>query len=298
MWFPAEPKIVHYTAALFSYRGLQGLFNSLIIASVSTVLSAIMGTMMAYSLARFNTGGQHLAFWVLSQRFLPPVAFILPICVFGYHVGRFAPPVLTLGFGVVLVLFALTIFARGPGGHPIGAVATTVFGVMYGAGTLCFAYGLRYHNYAVGRSAGSALVLYPLVLTWISDTAAFFVGRSVGRHKLIPSVSPGKTVEGAVGALVVCAVASWCYAHWVLPHYAFLAMRPLIAVLLGVGLSVAVQLGDLAESLIKREAGLKDSSNLIPGHGGVLDRLDGLLFALPVAYLAFTFPHVLLPAIQ
>ena len=79
VWFPAEPTIVHYTAALFSYRGLQGLVNSLIIASVSTVLSAILGTMMAYSLARFNTGGQHLAFWVLSQRFLPPVAIILPI---------------------------------------------------------------------------------------------------------------------------------------------------------------------------------------------------------------------------
>ena len=79
VWFPAEPTIVHYTAALFSYRGLQGLVNSLIIASISTVLSAILGTMMAYSLARFNTGGQHLAFWVLSQRFLPPVAIILPI---------------------------------------------------------------------------------------------------------------------------------------------------------------------------------------------------------------------------
>ena len=79
VWFPAEPTIVHYTAALFSYRGLQGLVNSLIIASVSTVLSALLGTMMAYSLARFNTGGQHLAFWVLSQRFLPPVAIILPI---------------------------------------------------------------------------------------------------------------------------------------------------------------------------------------------------------------------------
>jgi multiple sugar transport system permease protein len=79
VWFPAAPTMVHYSAALFSYRGLQGLINSLIVASAATVLSSVMGTMMAYSLARFNTGGQHLAFWVLSQRFLPPVAIILPI---------------------------------------------------------------------------------------------------------------------------------------------------------------------------------------------------------------------------
>jgi multiple sugar transport system permease protein len=79
VWLPAQPTIVHYTAALFSYRGLQGLINSLIIASAATFLSVVMGTMMAYSLARFNTGGQHLAFWVLSQRFLPPVAIVLPI---------------------------------------------------------------------------------------------------------------------------------------------------------------------------------------------------------------------------
>jgi len=94
VWFPKEPTLVHYTAALFSYRGLQGLVNSLIIASASTVLSTILGTMMAYSLARFDTGGQHLAFWVLSQRFLPPVAIILPIfllfrniALYDTHVG-------------------------------------------------------------------------------------------------------------------------------------------------------------------------------------------------------------------
>jgi multiple sugar transport system permease protein len=79
VWFPAQPTLVHYTAALFSYRGLQGLINSLITAAAATALSTVMGTMMAYSLARFNTGGQHLAFWVLSQRFLPPVAIVLPI---------------------------------------------------------------------------------------------------------------------------------------------------------------------------------------------------------------------------
>jgi phosphatidate cytidylyltransferase len=146
-----------------------------------------------------------------------PLAFVLPIGVFGYHIGRFNPPVLALGAVIIVALFTLAIVARGPAGHPIGAAAVTVFGILYCAGFLSFAYALRYHNYAVGREAGSALLFYPLVLTWISDTGAFFVGRTMGRHKLIPSVSPGKTVEGAVGALVVCAVASWCYAKWVRP---------------------------------------------------------------------------------
>jgi multiple sugar transport system permease protein len=78
VWFPDEPTIVHYTAALFAYRGFDGLINSLIVSISATVLSAVFGTLMAYSLARFNTGGQHLSFWVLSQRFLPPIAIILP----------------------------------------------------------------------------------------------------------------------------------------------------------------------------------------------------------------------------
>ena len=73
VWFPAQPTLVHYEAALFAYRGLEGLINSLIISLAATILSALFGTLMAYSLARYNTGGQHLSFWVLSQRFLPPI---------------------------------------------------------------------------------------------------------------------------------------------------------------------------------------------------------------------------------
>jgi multiple sugar transport system permease protein len=79
IWFPSEPTMVHYTAALFAYRGLNGLINSLIISVSATALSCLVGTLMAYSLARFNTGGQHLSFWVLSQRFLPPIAIVLPL---------------------------------------------------------------------------------------------------------------------------------------------------------------------------------------------------------------------------
>ena len=79
VWFPSHPTVSHYTAALFAYRGFAGLINSLIISTAATLVSTILGTLMAYSLARFQTGGRHLAFWVLSQRFLPPIATVLPI---------------------------------------------------------------------------------------------------------------------------------------------------------------------------------------------------------------------------
>jgi multiple sugar transport system permease protein len=79
VWFPERPTLSHYTAALLTYRGLEGLINSLIVSVAATILSALLGTMMAYSLARFETGGRHLSFWVLSQRFLPPIAVVLPI---------------------------------------------------------------------------------------------------------------------------------------------------------------------------------------------------------------------------
>lgn len=226
------------------------------------------------------------------------LAFLLPLGTHFYRVGSFEPPVLTLGAALIVVLFALAIWARGVEGAPIGATGTTVFGVLYASGLLTFAYAVRYHTYAVGPRAGTALLLYPLLLTWISDTGAYFVGRALGRHKLIPAVSPGKTVEGAVGALVLCALASWAYGRWALPSFAMLALTPVSAIAFGVAISVAVQLGDLAESLIKREGGVKDSSHIIPGHGGVLDRVDGLLFALPIAELVFTYPHVLIPALR
>jgi phosphatidate cytidylyltransferase len=222
------------------------------------------------------------------------LAFLLPIGVHYFRVGRFVPPEIALGAMVIIALFTLALFRRSSEEHPLGAVAVTLLGVLYTAGFLSFAYALRYHNYVVTARAGSALVFYPFVLTWISDTAGYFVGRAFGRAKLMPSVSPGKTRAGAIGALAFCMLASWVYAQWVLVPYASLGLRMGVALTLGAIIGAAVQVGDLVESLLKREGGVKDSSHLIPGHGGVLDRIDGMLFALPVAYFLFTFPHVLL----
>jgi phosphatidate cytidylyltransferase len=222
------------------------------------------------------------------------LAFLIPLGVHYFREGRFVPPEIALGAVAIIALFTLALFRRAPEQHPLGAVAVTLLGVLYTAGFLSFAYALRYHNYIVTARAGSALVFYPFVLTWISDTAGFFVGRALGRAKLMPSVSPGKTRAGALGALVFCMLASWAYAHWVLVPYASLDLRPATALALGALIGISVQIGDLVESLLKREGGVKDSSHLIPGHGGVLDRIDGMLFALPMTYFLLTFPHVLL----
>ena len=214
------------------------------------------------------------------------IAAALPLGIHARYLGLPVNAVLspTVAAVLVVVLFSAAIFARGVSGRPLESVSLTVFGILYTGGLLSFGYALRYHPYAIGRVAGTALLVLALALVWISDTAAYVVGRSMGKRKLMPSVSPGKTIAGAVGALATSALASWALIEFVLVPQAQLGLRVAHAVLFGIAISTAVQLGDLAESLIKREAGVKDSSQIIPGHGGVLDRIDGMLFALPIAY--------------
>lgn len=213
-----------------------------------------------------------------------PLAAALPLLA---HLDRFnvlSSPAAVGGVTFVALLGA-AIWARGVGGRPLESVAVTVFGALYTGGMLAFGYALRHHRFVIEPGAGTALVMYPVVLTWASDIGAYFVGRALGRAKLMPSVSLGKTRAGAVGALVVTMGAAYAYNLHVLRPSAQLVLAPWTALAFGVLVSIAAQVGDLAESLLKREAGVKDSSHLLPGHGGVLDRLDSLFFVLPLAYL-------------
>jgi phosphatidate cytidylyltransferase len=125
---------------------------------------------------------------------------------------------------------------------------------------------------------GPALVLFLVVLMWIADSGAYFAGRSLGRHKLAPSISPGKTWEGVFGGLVACAVYALIAGNWFSLGNLQLSLFIMLA-LVTAAISVA---GDLFISLLKRQEGIKDSGNLIPGHGGILDRIDSLLAAAPV----------------
>ena len=211
------------------------------------------------------------------------LAALLPIAVHAQRLGVYTLS-LTAVVAMALVLFASTIWLRGPTGKPMSSVSVTAFGILY-AGLFAYIYALRYHDYAVGAAAGTALVFLPILLTWSTDVGAYAFGRMFGRKKLIPSVSPGKTVEGAVGGLGLTIVICLLYVRFLLMPYAQLGLTIQGAVLFAVVVSVAAQTGDLAESLLKREAGVKDSSSILPGHGGILDRFDSLLFVMPIAFL-------------
>ena len=231
------------------------------------------------------------------------LAGILPLVIHAHYLGVFTAELAVAAIAVLGILGA-TIWLRGVDGHPLGSAALTMFGVVYPAALLGFGYAIRYHDtvrgfdtvgarilsvgaFGIHVPPGGVLLIFPLIVTWASDIGAFFVGRAVKGPKLIPSVSPGKTISGALGGLVASMIVALFYARGVLAPVAHLGFTPKAALFFGFALSVAAQVGDLFESLLKREAGVKDSSRIIPGHGGILDRFDSLLFVLPVAYLLF-----------
>ncbi|NOZ62071.1 MAG: phosphatidate cytidylyltransferase [Calditrichaeota bacterium] len=132
--------------------------------------------------------------------------------------------------------------------------------------------------------AGGRWLLLMLITIWICDTAAYFIGKAIGKHKLFPRVSPNKTIEGAVAGVVFSFITAYIF------HLTYIRTLSL-AQCLTIALIVAIfgQVGDLMESLFKRDAGVKDSSNLLPGHGGMLDRFDAPLFVAPLVYLYLKF---------
>jgi phosphatidate cytidylyltransferase len=189
----------------------------------------------------------------------------------------------------LLLVLGWALLRRAPGERPLEAVAVTALAVAYTAGLPAFLLAIRHSGYDRRSWAGAWLVFFPLVVTWVVDTAAMFGGRAIGGPKLAPAISPGKTRAGSLAGLVGGLIVAPLFALWVFPAVG-LAIPVWQLVVIAAVLGVIGQAGDLAESLFKRAAGVKDSSHLIPGHGGVLDRLDSLYFVVPVAaalYRAF-----------
>jgi phosphatidate cytidylyltransferase len=190
--------------------------------------------------------------------------------------ASFALPGLPGFSGFVLALAiggALSVPVWSGGDNAIEPMAATTLAIVYVGWLL--GHGISFE----ALPDGARLVLFLVGTTWAGESAAYGVGSLVGRRQLAPAISPRKTVEGAVGQLACSTVAAALLGAWLLPHWSAST-----AILAGAMLGIVGQIGDLVESVIKRSLGAKDTGALMPGHGGVLDRLDGLMFNAPALF--------------
>ena len=190
-----------------------------------------------------------------------------------------------LGFAIVILALALTLalalVSTTDLKQYLGSVSSTVLGIIYIGGTLSCLVPLRFSRQSLSPAPGREPVLFLFLVVWAGDMFAYFVGHGLGRTQLLGRVSPKKTVEGAVGGFAGSLLIAWGFARW------FWQTADLKTVmLLGVLVAVAGQIGDLVESALKRCAEMKDSGGLLPGHGGLLDRMDSLIFGAPALWLA------------
>ncbi len=214
--------------------------------------------------------------WVLL-----PLGVLMPICAFLFGEQAFLFFLLA-----ILYVTALAFIIKGRTQGTTAGWATSLFGLFYVCGLFSFVILVRELPGELGLdyNLGGLWIVYLLLCIWSCDTFAYFIGAPLGKHKLSPMVSPNKTVEGFFGGILGAAAAAFfCY-------YVFFKSAELKHLLVVAAFVALVgQMGDLAESLLKRDAQLKDISKIIPGHGGILDRFDSLLFVAPVVYYYLKF---------
>jgi phosphatidate cytidylyltransferase len=144
--------------------------------------------------------------------------------------------------------------------------------------------GFGFQNFTLARESGVPVLMFALLVVWSTDIGAYFCGMKFGKNKLAPHISPNKTIEGAIGGIICAVIVAVIYLLVWPMNYSLLVMLPLTAVF-----SVVGQMGDLVQSAYKRHYGVKDSGNILPGHGGILDRFDSLLFVFPLMHLVGVF---------
>jgi len=207
----------------------------------------------------------HPAYWVGNF-------FTIFFIVFAYYALKknWEPAHSAILTGAALVTMVSTLFLKRPK-DAIVDIAVTLFGMMY------IGWFFSYFIFIRSLTERGAYLLFLMGTIWAFDVVAFLFGTAFGKHRLFPSVSPKKSVEGAVAGFIFCLIAAGIFGY-----YAGFDMTH--SLILGAIIGVVAQLSDLVESLIKRDAGVKDSSALVPGHGGFLDRMDSFILAAPIFY--------------
>jgi phosphatidate cytidylyltransferase len=244
------------------------------------VLVVVAAPVWMFHLLVVATSGA--AAWELARMFEQarrPVYKWLGVALAVGVTAAFASPTsgAVAAYPALAIALAIGVVVSAPvwGGAAVGteAPANTLLGITYVGWLLGFAILLH------ALPQGPGLILFLMGVTWAGETAAYVVGSLIGRRRLAPTLSPGKTVEGATAQVAVSIVAAVLLTRWLLP-----GCGSTFSLAVGGLIGVVGQIGDLAESAIKRSVGTKDTSQIIPGHGGVLDRIDSLLFNIPMFY--------------
>ncbi|MBE7022550.1 MAG: phosphatidate cytidylyltransferase [Ruminococcaceae bacterium] len=248
-----------------------------IIFSVPIVFQIAIGAVCLFTLYELHVTFKQEKKWqlVLLSYLFALAVLALPMLVIFIRQSLLVNLLIFLLIAYLMLLFLCSVFWNQS--IKFSNVAITFFMLIYG---VLFP---MYLTYIRAMEHGVALIFLPLLGAWMPDTFAYFAGTLFGRHKLIPSISPNKTVEGAVGAVVGGVLMFFVYGL-VVSHLFGYGVHYLPLLVLGLLCSVAAQFGDLSASVIKRECQTKDFGNLIPGHGGLLDRIDSLLFVAPLVY--------------
>jgi len=217
---------------------------------------------------------------VVASNFIP---HLMPNYPTNCPIGQLGWPLLTLA-GVILLVALVQLVRFESAEMACANLAYSIFAITYVGLLLSFVVQLRYLG---DRGWGILALASLLIVVKMSDIGAYFVGRALGRHKLAPKVSPGKTIEGFAGGLLFAVIGAWLSFEVLAPRafHIEVAYRWWSLILYGVLLATAGVVGDLSESVLKRAAGQKDSSAWMPGFGGILDMLDSVLTAAPVAFL-------------
>lgn len=233
------------------------------LAAPPAVFGALVALLACAAIREFHTIAEHYEIRALT---VPSYAAVLLLVLL---------PTLDKSLFLMVLTPALLVAGFYRYGDPqkyLPSAAMTMAGILYIAAPLLW--GRLVHR------INPYWLLFVIVVNAVGDTAALYIGRSLGKHPLAPHVSPHKTWEGTIASVVFSMLAGTVYAHFLLASDLSLTQAPVLAL----ALNIAGQLGDLAESALKRGAGLKDSGKSLPGHGGVLDRLDAFLFSIPLMY--------------
>jgi len=265
--------------------------------SLLAVVAGIVALLTIHEFLKLTQSYGVQPLWILTYIFAG-IFFLLLTLNFGHEKPLLSTAVFVYCLGFAAAIAPFIFLTRAMRNEDLSsaypAAAASVFAFTYIALPMGMLVQLRQ------QWAGAFYLLYLLLVVWAGDIFAYFVGKSMGRHLMAPRISPKKTWEGAAASLIASVGVGWLLFHYALPLSSWLLRAGLIErrdgifgleqpsmgpiIVLTIVLNIAAQLGDLVESLIKRGAGVKDSGAILPGHGGMLDRIDALLFAAPVLW--------------